>query len=340
MQQPDPNTQLSTNRLHGLVVEVGTASILKSKFEVKTLHEVDLDMTVDLKFHLTNPKGVWTRDLSRNKQAWLEREIILWVLSSKLKLESVNIKKGNDQSLAELESRIYQILLANTDDFFRLARILNRSLTEDLAGADLRHTLICSGNLSKANLQTTNLQEADLSGSNLSEADLQEANLQNAYLILTNLNGANLTQATLQHAYLNGANLRNAKLQSADLSFSSLAGVYLIRANLERANLSHADLNGAFLNYSHLVRANCSHADLSEANLSGADLSSANLSRVNLSKSNLNGANLNGANLAIANLAETNLTGAKVQNTILKGCLGVTPEQKLKLEQRGAIFSV
>jgi uncharacterized protein YjbI with pentapeptide repeats len=337
MQQP--NTQPQTSRLRGLAVEAETASVVKSEFEVKSLSEVDLHLTVDLKFHLTNPKGVWTRDLSRNKQAWLEREIILWVLSSKLRLESVEPRKSAPQSLAELESRIYKVLLTNTNDFFRLARALNRNVTTDLAGADLHHTILCSGNLSKANLQTTNLCEADLSGSNLSEADLQNANLQDAYLILTNLNGANLTQATLQHAYLNGANLRNANLQQADLSFTSLAAVYLIRANLEQANLSHADLNGAFLNYSNLTRANCSHADLSEANLSSADLSGANLSRVNLSKSNLTNANLNEANLAIANLAAVNLTGAKVQNTIFKGCLGVSPEKQLELEQRGAIFS-
>lgn len=340
MQQLDPNKQPPPNRPRGLAVEAGTASIVKSKFDVKSLGEVDLDLTVALKFHLKNPKGVWTRDLSRNKQAWLEREIILWVLSSKLGLESVEPRKGEPQSLAELESRIYKVLLTNTNDFFKLAQVLNRSVTQDLAGADLHHTVLCSGNLSKANLQTTNLREADLSGSNLSQADLEDANLQDAYLILTNLNGANLARATLQHAYLNGANLRNANLQAADLSLTSLAGVYLIRTNLEQANLSHADLNGAFLNYSKLVRANCSHTDLSEANLSGADLSGANLSRANLSKSNLTNANLNGANLAIANLAETNFTGTKVQNTILKGCLGISSRQQLELEQRGAIFSV
>jgi hypothetical protein len=104
--------------------------------------------------------------------------------------------------------------------------------------------------------------EIDLSGANLNEANLDEADL-----IRANLNEANLDEADLSRANLNEANLDEADL---------------IRANLIRAYFNEANLSGANLDEADLSRANLSGANLSGANLTGADLSRANLSRANL----------------------------------------------------------
>ena len=101
-----------------------------------------------------------------------------------------------------------------------------------------------------AQLQASNLYEADLRGANLAWADLTEANLNNAKLDSAmldhaNLRGANLRGANLRGANLCGANLCNANLIDADLSFANLVVADLRGADLSGADLSGADLRGA-----------------------------------------------------------------------------------------------
>jgi len=69
---------------------------------------------------------------------------------------------------------------------------------------------------------------------------LSGANLSGAYLSDANLRSANLSDANLRSANLIGANLIGANLRSADLSGAYLIGANLIGANLSGANLSGA----------------------------------------------------------------------------------------------------
>jgi uncharacterized protein YjbI with pentapeptide repeats len=133
---------------------------------------------------------------------------------------------------------------------------------------------------------------------------------------------------------------RQDDLRGADLMGADLRGANLRGANLIGANLSEADLIGA-----NLIGANLSEADLSEADLRGADLRGANLIGANLIGANLIGANLIEANLIGANLIEVDLRDAKlgdspkVQNANFTNTKGISPEQRVILIARGAIFN-
>lgn len=91
MQSPlsSNNQSNSLNNSRGLGIELQEISIVDSSFESQSVSEINLNLTLNFAVKITNPKGVWPVDLSRNKQAWIEREIILWLLQSKLKLNEV-----------------------------------------------------------------------------------------------------------------------------------------------------------------------------------------------------------------------------------------------------------
>ena len=148
--------------------------------------------------------------------------------------------------------------------------------------ADLRSTDLSYADLSGIDLRCSYLQYADLRGTDLSGANLQYAGL----------NNADLQYADLQCANLKGANLQKINLQFVDLSNANLSGTDSQKADLQYANLQCTDLKGAYLRF----------ANLSVADLSGADLSDVDLRYVNLKDTNLSDANLQGAELFYANL--------------------------------------
>ena len=169
-------------------------------------------------------------------------------------------------------------------------------------------------NLSRTNLQHTDLLKADFSGANLSEANLFGANLSKAILYRANLYRADLSSAILIKADLSGANFSEANLSGADLYRANLSGADLSKANL-RANLrvSHTD----FLSEADL-KDNLSRAGL-KAVFSVTNLSEANFSEANLSEANLSGADLIQAkNLKIEQLSEVKtLYNAKMDEELL-----------------------
>jgi len=142
-------------------------------------------------------------------------------------------------------------------------------------------------NLSRTNLQYSDLLKANFSGANLSEANLFGANLSEAILYRANLYRADLSNAILIKADLSGANFSEANLSGADFYRANLSGADLSSANLRadlrvahtdflseadlKDNLSRAGLKAIF-SVTNLSEANFSEANLSEANLSGADL--------------------------------------------------------------------
>ncbi len=88
----------------------------------------------------------------------------------------------------------------------------------------------------------------NLSGLDLSRADLNQSNLQGSDLRGTNLSQSFLIQALIYNANLMGANLSGAFMPAADLHGS---------------DLSHADLRGAYLPINYLMYSNLTGADLS-----------------------------------------------------------------------------
>lgn len=89
--------------------------------------------------------------------------------------------------------------------------------------------------LSHAELNSTNLQGANLFGSQFRQADVSYADLSNS----------NLSFTDFQHARLKGANLRAADLSQADfsgadLSYADLQDAKLVDTDFGKANLSHA----------------------------------------------------------------------------------------------------
>ena len=87
----------------------------------------------------------------------------------------------------------------------------------------------------QASLQGVYLVWADLRGANLEETDLANADLKKAWLDGANLRGANLGDADLEEAWLDGTNLRGANLSGVNLQ-----GAFLYQANLLSADLTNA----------------------------------------------------------------------------------------------------
>ena len=94
-----------------------------------------------------------------------------------------------------------------------------------------------------------NLNSADLSNANLSYADLRCANSNNA-----NLKGADLRYINLRNADLRGTNLSGADLRCTDLNGANLSGADLKYADLSDANLSSADLSNVKLDKEEQIR--------------------------------------------------------------------------------------
>jgi uncharacterized protein YjbI with pentapeptide repeats len=161
-----------------------------------------------------------------------------------------------------------------------------------------------------------NLVGTDLHGTNLSRVDLSNLNLTDA-----NLRGANLTKAVLR-----GANLTKAVLSDADLTDANLRGANLTRADLSGAYLFGTVLSDAKLTNAALINAKLINADLSGAYLFGAVLSGVYLVRTDFREVYLVRADLSGVDLSDANLSGANLRYAK----------GLTDEQRVNYQSRGA----
>lgn len=109
-----------------------------------------------------------------------------------------------------------------------------------------------AANLSAAQLDYTNLRDAELRHANLVETNLVKAILADADLTYANLYRGRLFDAVLQRARLTHANLSSASLTSANLH-----GARLLNANLTCASLTNTNLT-----FCYLVGANLKHTAL------------------------------------------------------------------------------
>lgn len=117
---------------------------------------------------------------------------------------------------------------------------------------------------SGAELEHSDLHDADLFGAQLSGASLRFANLSGANLATADLRGADLWDADISKATLAGADLRKSSLILADLRDTSFYSPNHSGVDLRGAKLRAADLRGA---------------NLRDAKLSGADLTKAKVSQ-------------------------------------------------------------
>jgi len=179
--------------------------------------------------------------------------------------------------------------------------------TYDDAIADLNNTQLKQANLSNTNLSRVSMSRSDLSRANLNKANLSYTRLFGANLSSTQLIGTDLRNAILENASLTNADLSNANLTEANLYAAHLVRVSAIGTQLAYANLTKTDWQGADLSKSYLDYANLSHANLSATRLTGASLRSTNLENANFRNADLSRADLRGANVA----------GADFQGTIL-----------------------
>ncbi|MEO0407524.1 MAG: pentapeptide repeat-containing protein [Cyanobacteria bacterium P01_A01_bin.135] len=143
---------------------------------------------------------------------------------------------------------------------------------------------------------------------------------------LTHLIQANICSAQ----NFSGVVIKNADLSGAYLRDANLSG-----ANLSGTNLSNADLSNADLSSSNT---NLSGTNFSGANLSSADLSNTNLRNAYLRDADLSGAVFRSANLSNADLINADFSSADVEQCIMTGSIGLSPEAVTSLKNRGAIF--
>ena len=141
--------------------------------------------------------------------------------------------------------------------------------------------------------------------------------LRNASLIMANLTNVMMTEASLFCADCRDAIFRNA----------TLAGSKLIRAYLAGARLDNADFSRCEMGGSNLMRASLKGTVLTDALLFRAYLSQADLSAANLTSANLSGANVTGVDWSNTTVSETTL-GKNI---------GMLPQTKRVLWERGAI---
>ena len=137
--------------------------------------------------------------------------------------------------------------------------------------------------------------------------------LSKAELDGTNLNRANLSDAIIIDAKLNRAVLQWANLNKADLSNS-----WLIGANLSEANLMDSNLIAATLYDADLAGADFCKARLRSTNIRAANLFSAKLQQVDLTRGDLHYCNLSMCNLSGAKLTGTKLYGTARDDWIIK----------------------
>lgn len=152
---------------------------------------------------------------------------------------------AKDLSLSNLEMKIGKVIDAKTNDFFKLAEIVDLDPLTDFSGADLRNTDLRNAYFSHADLQNTNfqgacLEQANLSQANLKGVDFSNADLEGADFSNANLDGANFSNANLKKTNFENASLRNVNLNGAIVDQGSLIDT-LTKPNTQEVKVFRLD---------------------------------------------------------------------------------------------------
>lgn len=199
----------------------------------------------------------------------------------------------------------------------------------DLTGSVLRGATLEGVNFFQANLESTDLRDAQASravffkcrmkGAKLTGADVSAGTFMELDMPELDFGGATLHETVFLKcngracSFVN-ANAVNVRIVlESDFSGSDFRGVIADKANFRGVNLAGADFSGAKLNGTDLSESNLEGAKLYRivaresmwvrANLQGAQLVSADLLGAVLQKADLRGTDLRGANLYAADFA-------------------------------------
>lgn len=168
---------------------------------------------------LTHAEGLWATDISRNKEALLEREFFLRFIKPKLQPYLSQVGGAamsepefqiSEEAFREFQAIVRQVEAAETDNFLKLAKLLGRDPKRGFIGANLNRADLYGDFIGAY------LLGADLRGANLSHAKFSHASLRDV-----NLSGANLSHAILHRASLSGADLSGADLSEAQMPASA-----------------------------------------------------------------------------------------------------------------------
>ncbi|MFB2921432.1 pentapeptide repeat-containing protein [Aerosakkonema sp. BLCC-F2] len=184
-----------------------------------------------------------------------------------------------------------------------------------------------------ADLSSTDLRQANLTGAVLSYVSLENANLIRATLDRANLFEARLTGANLGSAKLIGASLEKAVLEKASLTGADLTEANLSQANLHRASLTRVGAMGAQLQLANLTESDWREADLSVANFNRAILKNANFGSTRLKGTNFNGTQLQNASFRNADLSMADFRGANLEGADFQGAIFLAPKQPVVGDQ-------
>jgi uncharacterized protein YjbI with pentapeptide repeats len=171
--------------------------------------------------------------------------------------------------------------------------------------------------LHEADLNASNLSEANLIKADLSYAMLEGASLENANLNFATLVETNFSEASLKKANFERSNLEKALLNKTDARAANFFCAHLSGASFKESNLQIAKLQLANLEESYLKKTDLTGADLRGTSLVRADLTEANLRNTNLQEANFMEADLRGTDFSMANLSKADFRNAK----------NLTPEQ-------------
>jgi uncharacterized protein YjbI with pentapeptide repeats/CubicO group peptidase (beta-lactamase class C family) len=159
-----------------------------------------------------------------------------------------------------------------------------------------------------------NLESSDLTMAYLSGADLTGANAQMATLINADLSQANLTYAGFRYTDLTGTDLSDAEIQGASFDVHprrpfyqnvlTLAQLYST-ASYAAHELTHISLAGNDLRNGNFAGQNLSYANFNRALLNDADFTGAEVRGVNFARIDCFGCYLTGSGISLAQLYST-----------------------------------
>jgi len=146
----------------------------------------------------------------------------------------------------------------------------------------------------------------DLTDANMSRADMEVSDLRNAIL-----NGTNFTKTILLRAALSGSTAKDTNFEGIIASRVDFRSTTVENANFQKSEISRADFSGSTLTDVNFSKAELPRVNFKESTLTNVMFQYTNLARADFSEINLNGdIDLTGAYLFLTNIAGLDLSSA------------------------------
>ncbi|MBN1274072.1 MAG: pentapeptide repeat-containing protein [Candidatus Aminicenantes bacterium] len=219
----------------------------------------------------------------------------------------------------------------------------------DLSGLDMTSLDFTAAKFKKGILKKT-----DFSYSILKKARFQGADLEAAVLVKTDCRAADFSRASLLRADFSESDLQGVifyktngekvcldrtLLKDTDLSAMNLAGCSAKKSDLTGARLEASILSEGEFSEARLTSACIADAEAVNTRFSGSDLRNADLKGAFLNGADFSGADLRGTDLSLSSLQGATLDGAAVEGADFRFSVGLSEEQKNRLQEGGAKVS-